>query len=179
MNTNRHLSRRSDVETSALAASTLELDLSERHERVLAELHSICPATDLEMAQALSELGHGREESCRRVVRTLREEHGRLVAAIDAETGDQIRHLNSTGRWADCWQPGDGIPSAPRTPTDSIAARVARAVHVEIDCVEHVRLDGANIYLASDLLERLMAFADTDPQSEPEEWAYDGQGEMF
>lgn len=104
MTDHRHLARNTDGETSHLAAATIDTDLTERHRQTLDAIASICPATDLEMAEHLARLGFGKEESCRRVVRTLREEHGLLVAAVDAD-GIQIRHLNSTGRWAECWTP--------------------------------------------------------------------------
>jgi len=106
---NRHLYRNSDGETSAMAAASIDTSLSERHQRALAALVAVCPATDLEMAIALRDLGFGREEACRRLVRTLREEHGRLVPALDAN-GQQIRHQNPTGRWAEAWIPGYAPP---------------------------------------------------------------------
>ena len=157
---NRHLSRTGDGETSQMAASMVDTTLTERHERVLAWVGWMCPATDLEMAQGLSAAGYGSEESCRRVVRTLREEHGRLVPAYD-NYGVQIRHLNTTGRWAECWRPGHAPPQE-RCVEDNILARVARCEHVEHDCVEHVQFDGHPYYLASDLLDALTTFDPLD-----------------
>lgn len=161
---NHHLARRGDPETSAMSAA--QLDLKDRHERILAALVSICPATDLEMAEALSARGFGREETCRRKVRTLREEHGRLVPALDSN-GDQLRHLNSTGRWAECWTLGYVEP-ADRDIRDSVLARVARCEEVRVDEVEHVRFDGRDIYLAADLLDALTQFRPT-PCTAPED----------
>ncbi len=149
-----HLVRSDDPETSALAANSLDLELSDRHQRVLHALVGICPATDLEMAIALSQLGHGREESCRRIVRTLREEHGRLVPALDAN-GQQVRHLNPTGRWAECWVPGYSQPPVKPDPAETPAERLARCVPVWEDEVEHVMFDGVVYYMAHDLLEAL------------------------
>lgn len=158
---NVHLSRRDDGDTSRMAAASIDTSLTERHEAVLGALVGICPATDLEMAQALSALGYGREESCRRIVRTLREEHGRLVPALDAN-GQQLRHLNPTGRWADCWIPGHAEPAERPKRRETIEQRVARCQFVEKDYVEHVRLDGHDYYLAHDLLEALIQNADDE-----------------
>ena len=163
---NRHLSRTGDGETSQMSASMVDTTLTERHERVLAWVGPMCPATDLEMAQGLSAAGYGSEESCRRVVRTLREEHGRLVPAFDAD-GVQVRHLNTTGRWAECWQPGHAPPPERRV-EDTVLARVARCEHVTpLVGVDHVRFDGHAYYLASDLLDALdvphVASPDEDP----------------
>lgn len=165
--TNLHLARRNDGETSRLAAESIDTALGPKHRMILAALGSICPATDLEMAIALSQLGYGREESCRRYVRTLREEHGRLVPALDSN-GEQVRHLNPTGRWAECWIPGYAPPPE-RAKTDTIEARIARCRPIRIDEVEHVRFDGHDYYLAHDLLEALVMNAD-DEQDVDVDW---------
>lgn len=153
---NRHLHRNADGETSAMAAASVDTSLSEKHKRALAALVAVCPATDLEMAIALSGLGFGREEACRRLVRTLREEHGRLVPALDSN-GQQVRHLNPTGRWAEAWIPGYATPQE-RKVEDSVLARVGRCQPVEVDGVEHVRFDGRQFYLAADLLDALTGY---------------------
>lgn len=156
---NQHLHRRGDGDTSAMAAASVDTSLSENHKRALAALVAVCPATDLEMAVALSGLGFGREEACRRLVRTLREEHGRLVPACDPRTGVQIRHLNPTGRWAEAWIPGYAPPPE-RREVDTIVARVGRCRQVDVDGVEHVRFDGRQFYLAADFLDALQGYVD-------------------
>ena len=113
---NHDLARSGDPTTSHLAAESLDLKWTDKLDQIVDALDAVCPATDLEMAEALSALGFGKEESCRRSVRTIREKHGRLVPARDAE-GLQLRHMNSTGRWADCWEPGEGYVAAPSPAT--------------------------------------------------------------
>lgn len=146
-----------------MSASMVDTTLTERHERVLAWVGPMCPATDLEMAQGLAAAGYGSEESCRRVVRTLREEHGRLVPAFD-NMGLQIRHLNTTGRWAECWQPGHAPPPERRV-EDTILARVARCTpeynewREKTDRYEEcIRFDSQLYYSAIDLFEALTTF---------------------
>lgn len=113
---NHDLARTEDPTTSHLAAASIDLNWTDKLDQIFQALPAICPATDLEMAEALSSLGFGKEESCRRSIRTLREKYGRLVPARDVD-GSHLRHLNSTGRWADCWIPGEGYvaPPAPAT----------------------------------------------------------------
>lgn len=163
---NRHLSRSGDRETSKLAAASLDIDLSQKHRVALGIAEQMCPATDLEMALEMSRRGLGREESCRRLVRTLREEHGRLIPALDAN-GQQLRHLNPTGRWAECWIPGYGTPME-RPVEDTVAARVGRCQQVDVDGVEHVRFDGRQFYLAADLIDALTMPDDESNESNDE-----------
>lgn len=99
----RRLARRDDPATSSMAAESLDLDITERHEHIVSWLRRNGPATDLEMAEAMVAAGvFRREEAARRAVRTVREEHGLMVPALD-HRGDLVRHVNSTGREADCW----------------------------------------------------------------------------
>jgi hypothetical protein len=107
-----HLARREDKETSHLAAESLDLRLTAKHEAVIDWLTRNGPATDLELAEGLVRDGvFRREESARRAVRTVREEHGLMVPAVD-DTGAVIRHVNSTGRAADCWTLGATKPAS-------------------------------------------------------------------
>lgn len=120
----RRLARRTDPVTSHAAAGSLDLTLTTKHQLILDWLAENGPATDLEMAEAMVRLGHyAREESARRAVRTLREEHGRMVEAVD-EIGLTIFHRNSTGREAVCWVVGDGTR---RNHVDTIRKAAARS----------------------------------------------------
>jgi hypothetical protein len=97
----RH-ARTTDPATSKLAAATLTHDLTDHHRAVLEWLTEHGPATDDQIAQAMVDLDlTTRTETARRWVRTLREEHHRIVPAI--RHGDQIQLPNPSGRSALAW----------------------------------------------------------------------------
>ncbi len=97
------LARNTDPETSHLAAKSLNLELADKHLRLLTWMATHQPATDEAMSFAVIAAGDSdRHDQARRVVRTLRETHGMLVPAV-GENGEVIRHRNSTDVWADCW----------------------------------------------------------------------------
>lgn len=100
----RMLARSADPITSHLAAQQLDLDLSERHRRLLAWLRDNAPATDDEMAVAAVALGLvARHEQGRRLARTMRENHDLIIAALTPD-GAQMTARNPSGRLALCWQ---------------------------------------------------------------------------
>lgn len=148
-NENRDLARHGDKVTSHEAAASIAHDMTERHHRVLAWLRMNGPATDLEMAEAMRNIFGGREESARRAVRTLREKHGAMVPALNDE-GEQITHVNSTGRRGVCWIVGRAEPVAQ---ADTIAARVRRCVASPGGYVE---LDGRHHFNARHLLAAIL-----------------------
>lgn len=97
----RH-ARTTDPATSKLAAATLTHDLTDHHRAVLDWLTEHGPATDDQIAQAMVDLDlTTRTETARRWVRTLREEHHRIVPAV--RHGDQIQLPNPSGRLALAW----------------------------------------------------------------------------
>ena len=97
----RH-ARTTDPATSKLAAATLTHDLTDHHQAVLDWLTEHGPATDDQVAQAMVDLDlTTRTETARRWVRTLREEHHRIVPAV--EHGRQIQLPNPSGRLALAW----------------------------------------------------------------------------
>lgn len=97
----RH-ARTTDPATSKLAAATLTHDLTDHHRAVLDWLTEHGPATDDQIAQAMVDLDlTTRTETARRWVRTLREEHHRIVPAT--RHGDQIQLPNPSGRLALAW----------------------------------------------------------------------------
>lgn len=117
------LARRTDPVTSHAAAESLDFELTPRHQTILDWLADNGPATDLEIASAMVERGtFTREEAARRGVRTLREQHGRLVVATD-EAGETIYHRNYTGRDAVCWIVGRAEPKSPLAVVQASAAR--------------------------------------------------------
>ena len=97
----RH-ARTTDPETSKLAAVTLSHNLTDHHRAVLDWLTDHGPATDDQIAQAMVDADlTTRTETARRWVRTLREEHHRIVPAV--RHGDQIQLPNPSGRLALAW----------------------------------------------------------------------------
>lgn len=101
----RH-ARTTDPATSKLAAATLTHDLTDHHRAVLDWLTEHGPATDDQIAQAMVDLDlTARTETARRWVRTLREEHHRIVPAV--RHGHQIQLPNPSGRLALAWTTTD------------------------------------------------------------------------
>ena len=105
----RH-ARTTDPATSKLAAATLTHDLTDHHRAVLDWLTEHGPATDDQIAQAMVDLDlTTRTETARRWVRTLREEHHRIVPAMGTFYGGpqpiqkQIQLPNPSGRLALAW----------------------------------------------------------------------------
>ena len=97
----RH-ARRSDPVTSKQAAAQLDHTLADHHRAVLDWLTNHGPATDDQIAQAMVDAAlTTRTETARRWVRTLREEHHRIVPAV--RHGDQIQLPNPSGRLALAW----------------------------------------------------------------------------
>ena len=97
----RH-ARTTDPATSKLAAVALSHDLTDHHRAVLDWLTEHGPATDDQIAQAMVDADlTTRTETARRWVRTLREEHHRIVPAV--RHGDQIQLPNPSGRLALAW----------------------------------------------------------------------------
>jgi len=96
------LARTSDPVTSHAAAATITHTLTDHHRAVIDWLTDHGPATDDQIAQAMVDNGlTNRTETARRWVRTLREEHGLVVAAI--HNGHQIEYTNPSGRLALAW----------------------------------------------------------------------------
>ena len=97
----RH-ARTTDPATSKLAAVALSHHLPAHHRAVLDWLTDHGPATDDQIAQSMVDADPPtRPEPARRWVRTLREEHHRIVPAV--RHGDQIQLPNPSGRLALAW----------------------------------------------------------------------------
>jgi hypothetical protein len=97
------LARRSDPETSHRAARSLTHKLTDKHRVLLAWLESFGPATDDKMADRMVASNQcARHEQARRIVRTLREQYGYIVPALD-DDGNQRETVNSSGRMARMW----------------------------------------------------------------------------
>ena len=95
--------RSSDPATSHAAAAALDHTLKRTHLSVLAWLAENSPATDDTIAAAMVARGVAtRTETARRWVRTLREHHGLIVAALRHD-GTQIELTNESGRLALAW----------------------------------------------------------------------------
>lgn len=94
------LARGTDPATSATAAASLDHTITERHLAVLQLYRAFGPLTDDEAAVRAVEAGIAtRHEAARRIVRTMRENHYLLTAAVDAD-GGRIIHTNESGRAA-------------------------------------------------------------------------------
>ena len=105
----RH-ARTTDPATSKLAAVSLSHNLTDHHRAVLDWLTEHGPATDDQIAQAMVDADlTTRTETARRWVRTLREEHHRIVPAMATFYGGpqpiqkQIQLPNPSGRRALAW----------------------------------------------------------------------------
>lgn len=113
------LARSTDPQTSHDAERSLDLLWTTEHESALRIYSYMGPMTDIQAAEELCKiwLFSDSMETNRRLIRTIRENHGRLVPALDAE-GNQIQSKNPSGRWALCWKPGHGTPrEAPKKET--------------------------------------------------------------
>jgi hypothetical protein len=98
------LARNTDPATSHAAAASLDHKLKTHHLQALAWLGLHGPRTDDEIAQGLVHDGIAkRTETARRWVRTLREEHGMIVPALD-DKGAHIERVNDSGRAARAWR---------------------------------------------------------------------------
>lgn len=96
------LARSTDPDTSKRAAASISHDLTDHHRAVLDWLAEHGPATDDQVAQAMVDADlTSRTETARRWVRTLREEHNRIVPAV--RHGHQIQLPNPSGRLALAW----------------------------------------------------------------------------
>ena len=94
------LARATDPATSAAAAASLDHTISNRHLAVLQLYRAFGPLTDDEAAVRAVEAGiANRHEAARRIVRTMRENHDLLVAALDVD-GNRVTHNNESGRAA-------------------------------------------------------------------------------
>jgi len=101
---NDYLARRTDPATSLQAAQSLDLTLNRKHEQLLRIVGRLGRATDDEIADAAVKTDlTQRHEQARRLLRTIREKSNYLQPALD-EHGEQIKHVNSSGRQAYAWQ---------------------------------------------------------------------------
>jgi hypothetical protein len=96
--------RNTDPVTSRQAAKALNLDVTEKHRKVLHILEDLWVASDDQIAEEAVNAGIvERHEQARRLVRTLRDKKF-IEAALDEETGWQKSRLNSSGRCGLAWQ---------------------------------------------------------------------------
>jgi hypothetical protein len=92
------LARGSDPATSATAASSLDHTITNRHLALIQLYRAFGPLTDDEAAVRAVDAGLAtRHESARRMIRTMRENHHLLVAALDPD-GYLTEHINESGR---------------------------------------------------------------------------------
>ena len=99
-----HLARKSDPSTSAEAATSLDLGLNEKTEKICEWVRVNGPASDDQIADAMVTSGaFARHEQARRAIRTAREEHGLLVPHLDKD-GNQAETVNQSGRRAKLWE---------------------------------------------------------------------------
>tara|TARA_R100001163_G_C5068390_1_gene208623 strand:+ start:11547 stop:11891 length:345 start_codon:yes stop_codon:yes gene_type:complete len=101
---NDYLARRTDPATSLQAAQSLDLTLNRKHEQLLRIVGRLGRATDDEIADAAVKTDlTQRHEQARRLLRTVRDKTNYVQPARD-EHGEQIRHVNSSGRQAYAWE---------------------------------------------------------------------------
>jgi hypothetical protein len=110
-NTISGLARSTDPDTSHDAQRSLDLQWDDQHEEALKVYRQHGPLTDIQAANEMCKLltFSSNMETNRRLIRTIREEHGRLVPSIGTD-GEQIKSTNPSGRQALCWEPGNGSP---------------------------------------------------------------------
>lgn len=115
MTTAKTPARRTDPVTSRDAAAAVESKLTDRHQKML-QIYALAAhrkngLTDDEAADiAVTRRLVGRHEQARRLIRTLRELHGRLVPVMDKhDRKRQATRENVSGRRALVWA-WDGRP---------------------------------------------------------------------
>lgn len=142
MDNNQHLARRDDPTTSADAAASLNLTPESRHEMILAWLKAFGPATDIEMAEFLVRRNACQHlEQGRRLVRTLREEHNRIMPAFSKDSQKQLTRKNPSGRMALAWVAvPEGVEYEPERRPDKPVADSPELAEAKERIAEFVRV---------------------------------------